>query len=550
MSNLFRRDTTATADSAVSRADLTSRSEALAEALRMGAGRLPAEQVTQTQELLRKVDSRTSIAGSRTVVVLAGATGSGKSSLFNALVGEPVSRIGARRPTTSVPSAAVWGDEPSGELLDWLKVGARHQVPPTARRAETLDGLVLLDLPDFDSRVAAHRAEADRVIGLADVFIWVTDPQKYADAVLHDDYVKRLAGHNTVTLVVLNQIDRLTRPQVAACVDDLHGLLTADGLKDVTIIPTSAARGIGLDDVAGTIAAIVQERNAAEQRLLADLRGQARTLLTSVAPGEATLHRSDDSQLNDALARAAGVPAVVSAVERDYRMQSVRHGGWPFTRWVHQLRPAPLRRLGLDKVGGMTRSEAKRALGRSSVPPPTPAARAAVDLATRKVGQTAAEGLPAPWADAVHDAATPSDQHLHDALDQAVLGTTLRERSPIWWTVASVLQWIFAAAVIVGLLWLVLLAALGFGQIHVSAPTWLGIPIPLWLLVVGVLAGLLLALLSRWFAARGARRRAEHADRRLRKAVSGVAAEQIHEPVARILREHRHTREALETAAA
>ena len=53
--------------------------------------------------------------------------------------------------------------------------------------------------------------EAERVLELVDVFVWVTDPQKYADARLHDEFVSLLSQHDAVTLAVLNQSDRLTR---------------------------------------------------------------------------------------------------------------------------------------------------------------------------------------------------------------------------------------------------------------------------------------------------------------------------------------------------
>ncbi|MBB2890392.1 GTPase [Flexivirga oryzae] len=529
--------------------EVTTHAEALAEALRTGAGRLPTHAEERAQQVLQKIPARQAIVGGRTVVVLAGATGSGKSSLFNALVAEPVSRIGARRPTTSVPTAAMWGDEPSGELLDWLQVGTRHQVPRGARRADALDGLVLLDLPDFDSRVAQHRAEADRVIGLADVLVWVTDPQKYADAVLHDDYVKQLASHSAVSLVVLNQIDRLGRAEISQCVEDLQRLLAADGLSDVPVLTTSAVRGYGVDDLAGTISSVVQQRNAAEQRLLADVRAAAVSLQPGVAAQEATLHADDGSELTDALCRAAGVPAVVDAVRRDHLMRAEQHGGWPFTRWVHRLRPQPLRRLGLDEAHTMNRSGAKLALGRSSLPPPGPAARAAVDLAGRRLGRHAAEGLPAAWAEAVQEAATPPDERLHDALDQAVIGTELHGRKPAWWAVSSALQWVFAAIALIGLVWLILLAILGFAHIDADSPTWIGLPIPLLMLVFGLLAGVLLALIARWTAARGARRRAAQVGSRLRAAIAVVGVEQVIDPVAHVLQAHRDTREALAAAA-
>ena len=74
-----------------------------------------------------------------------------------------------------------------------------------------LDGLVLLDLPDHDSTEVEHHLEVDRLVELADLLVWVLDPQKYADAAIHERYLRRWPAHEAVTLVVLNQIDTLTR---------------------------------------------------------------------------------------------------------------------------------------------------------------------------------------------------------------------------------------------------------------------------------------------------------------------------------------------------
>ncbi|NHN55867.1 ABC transporter [Calidifontibacter sp. DB0510] len=538
------------ANAPVSREELTRRVDAIDEALRAGGDRLPADQVERLRAIRQRLGERTGIAGSRTVVALAGATGSGKSSLFNALAGEPVSRIGARRPTTSVTAAALWGDEPSAELMDWLGVGARHQVPPTAPYADRLAGLVLLDLPDFDSRVAAHRAEADRILELADVFIWVTDPQKYADAVLHDEYIKRMAGHDAVTLVVLNQIDRLSREAVRACVEDLERLLARDGLGKAKVVTTSAVQGTGLDALVREISSVVERRNAAEQRLLADLRQQAGALRQHVGDNEAGFGKGATNELNDALCRAAAVPLVVDAVKRDYRMAAAGKGGWPFTRWVGRLRPRPLNRLGLDRVAGsMSRSDLKMALGRSSLPPASPAAKASVDLATHRLGERVSDGLPGPWAEAVQDAATPGDENLRDALDKAVLGTELRDKTPAWWSVVGALQWLFAIVAIAGLVWLLVLVGFNMAQIHVGVPNlWGWAPVPVVMLVAGVLLGLLLALVSRWLAARGADRRGRKVERRLREAVAEVAQAQVVEPVQQVLDDHRVARERLDEA--
>ena len=89
---------------------------------------------------------------------------------------------------------------------------------------------MLLDLPDHDSVRLEHRLEVDRLVGLVDVLVWVLDPEKYADAAVHDRYLAPLAGHAGVLLVVLNQVDRLDDAAAQACLADLRGLLDGEGL--------------------------------------------------------------------------------------------------------------------------------------------------------------------------------------------------------------------------------------------------------------------------------------------------------------------------------
>lgn len=79
---------------------------------------------------------------------------------------------------------------------------------------EVLRDLVLLDLPDHDSTEVAHRLTVDRLVEQVDMMVWIVDPQKYADAALHDGYLRPLARHAAVMVVVLNQADRLARTRV------------------------------------------------------------------------------------------------------------------------------------------------------------------------------------------------------------------------------------------------------------------------------------------------------------------------------------------------
>ncbi|MFV0463721.1 MAG: GTPase [Nostocoides sp.] len=531
--------------------ELTRRVAALHAALEAGGDEIDPDAAARARAVAVKVDERTGISGGHTVVALAGATGSGKSSLFNALIGEPVATIGARRPTTSTPTAALWGSEPAGDLLDWLDVGRRHQVSAAVTPGMPLDGLVLLDLPDFDSREAANQLEAERILQLVDVFVWVTDPQKYADARLHHDFVAALSTHDAVMMGVLNQTDRLRPDEMERCRDDFKRLLVMDGLRHALVLTTSAKTGEGVPELRQRLANAVAGAKAARTRLAGDVVSAADQLAESVADIRPLVTEHSVEELVDSLSVAAGIPTVVDAVARDYLNESVAAAGWPFTRWIRSLRPNPLRRLRLeeDAAAVITPEEARRALGRSSLPPPSPSARAAVSLATRRLADEAGEGLPPRWNEAVVQAARPDETDLADGLDQSVLSTPLRRKAPMWWSVFGVLQLVLAVAVIVGALWLVVLAMTGWLQLPaVPTPTLGVIPLPTLLLVGGLVLGLLVALLARGIGRVGARRRASSVEADLRTGVEEVADRYVVGPVERVLGRHDQMRTELARA--
>jgi GTP-binding protein EngB required for normal cell division len=534
--------------------ELSDRVDALAAALVAAGSEVDPAEAARASAVVDKVGERIGIAGAHTVVALAGATGSGKSSLFNALVGSEVARVGARRPTTSKPTAAVWGDADARELLDWLQVDARHLVGASAESGPSLDGLVLVDMPDFDSREEANRVEAERMLELVDVFIWVTDPQKYADARLHDDFVQVLSQHESVTLAVLNQADRLTPESVRECTRDLGRLLERDGIAKPKVFAASTRTGQGVEELRGQIADAVAGNLASRRRLSADVVASARTLRGEVADRETQSDRLPRKDLDTSLSKAAGVPIVLDAVSKDYRRAALARSGWLFSRWVGRRGPDPLRRLRLaGAVVSTDDSEdvgARAVLGRSSIPSPTSATRASVDVAIRAFGRSAADGLPARWERAIQDAATSAAESLPDELDQAVLGTSLKARRPAWWAVANLLQWLVGLVALAGVLWLAGLYVLGLLAFpRPETPSVGVVPVPFLLVAGGVLVGMCLAGLARWWARVGARRRRAVMASRLRASIAGVTAERIVEPIATVLDRHRATREQLDRAA-
>src|SRR6476646_6129323 len=257
--------------------DIGVRIDGLDQATEAARGRLDDELVADARAVVDRASGRLRLSADHTVVAIAGATGSGKSSTFNALTGLELSAVGVRRPTTSWATACVWGREGADELLQWLGIPPRHQTTrdsmlDTVRGDNALEGVVLLDLPDHDSTEVSHHLEVDRLVQLADLLVWVLDPQKYADAAIHDRYLAPLASHQDVMVVVLNHIDTVPEERRQAMVDDVRRLLVADGLAKVPVIALSARQGIGIAELRGEIAQRVSAKKMTRARLDADLK--------------------------------------------------------------------------------------------------------------------------------------------------------------------------------------------------------------------------------------------------------------------------------------
>ncbi|WP_330290932.1 YfjP family GTPase [Streptomyces sp. NBC_00576] len=514
---------------------LRSRLDALRELVGLSRTRLDSRTLAEAGRVLDEAVARRRLSGEHTVVAIAGATGSGKSQLFNALAGVAISETGVRRPTTAAPIACSWSDG-AATLIDRLGIPGRLRRRPlqSAEAEAQLRGLVLIDLPDHDSAAVQHREQVDRVLALVDAVIWVVDPEKYADAVLHERYLRPMAGHAEVMFVVLNQVDRLPGEAAHQVLDDLRRLLDEDGIAlgeygepGATVLALSALTGDGIGELREALGQFVGERGAAARRISADLDAAAWQMRSVYATGRrAGLSERARDEFSDRLADAVGATAAGQAAERVWLRNANRACGTP---WLRLLRWCQDRRepfTGRFPVREQPDEEAT--------------ARQRVEQAVRTVAERASAGLPAPWALAVREAAVRGAQGLPEALDELAAragtpsGRPPRPPRPGWWPVAVLAQASMTLLQVVGGLWLM-------AQIVGAMAPNLGVPVLL--MSVGIVGGPGVEW-SCGLAARGpARRYGLEAERRLREAAAGCGRARVLDPVAAELLRYREVRE-------
>jgi GTP-binding protein EngB required for normal cell division len=580
--------------------NLSARLDALAEVVRIGRARegrdgFSKSSLDDCEALLRRAGERLRLSSTHTVVALAGGTGSGKSTLFNALSGATFSPSGITRPTTRHVHACVWGMQGAAPLLDWLGVQRRHRYARASAldSGETaLNGLLLLDLPDHDSVVTASMAAVDRLSKLADMLIWVLDPQKYADAAVHDRYLIPLAGHASVFTVVLNQIDLLSPEQVTDCENDLRRLLDAEGLTDTPLLTVSARTGAGLGELRELLTEAISANQAVSERIMADVdsvtggftahaagpvapdrvfprpaaqadQDQARPAARppweideseaippkppwdDATPDGAEGERIDPvpfvpdapaGELSEAFARAAGLAAVAEAQAWAREAQAARFVRWPLGALVRRRR---------DPVSTLRDTSASPAAAGAGQ-----AQQSEVDNAITAFADAVSSQLPGPWPASVRDAARSNATGVPAALAAAVRrAVPERARVPVWWWLVTGWQWLLTVLAAAGVAWAVVIAVMhGRKQQSMllgdtSLIPWL-IVMVVALLVLGALTAsgcLNLVLLA-------AEREREHAEQAMREQTATVAAELVLAPAGREIAEYERFRRELAVA--
>jgi hypothetical protein len=203
-----------------------------------------AEARAERRKLLSQIDDyllpRLRQSGAPILVALVGSTGAGKSTLMNSIVGKKVSQTGIRRPTTNSPvlachpSDAHWFAEnvflPTLPRVrqQGLAMPGRDGLLVLAASEGMPRGVALLDTPDIDSVVQAHRDFAHQFLDASDLWLFMTSARRYADAAVWE-LLQDARDRAAALAIVLSRVPPSAARQLSAHFD---AMLEANGLRD------------------------------------------------------------------------------------------------------------------------------------------------------------------------------------------------------------------------------------------------------------------------------------------------------------------------------
>ena len=445
-------------------------------------------ETSRARAALENARQRLGFEGSAYVLALVGGTGVGKSSLLNALAGGVVSTASARRPTTGTPVAwvAESAREETAPLLRWLDVREVRDHTSAA-----FANVAILDLPDVDSTTPEHRSRVDELLPHVDAVVWVADPEKYRDAVLHDEYLRRWAPRLRRQLLVLNKADRIGADSERLR-EHLAASLRAEGIENVSVAVTTATRDGDVRELRDWIVDGVEAKRVISERIAAELQDAALDLATraGVLQDAAPLLTTEERArvLADVTREATAIIDLVGLEKQAVaatRLAARPRGAGPFGLVTTFLYRATGRdRVVADPEGYLRRWRERGTLARASEPIRTLVS----DLLPRV--PSAARGAIASLIDAEE-----LRTRLVAAIDAAVATRTAEVRAPtsFVWSVIGALQYVVTAGLLFAALWIAAVFLLHAPFASVEVPVLGPIPTPLVVLAALLLAGFVLA---------------------------------------------------------
>jgi hypothetical protein len=196
----------------------------------------------ERHKLLSQIDDyllpRLRESGAPILVALVGSTGAGKSTLVNSIVDSHVSMTGIRRPTTNSPVLACHPDD-----VGWFAENVFLPTVPRVRQEGLArsgkdgllvlaanegmpQGVALLDTPDIDSVVQAHREFAHQFLDASDLWLFMTTASRYADATVWE-LLQHARDRGAALGIVLSRVLPAVGEEVAG---HFHAMLEANGI--------------------------------------------------------------------------------------------------------------------------------------------------------------------------------------------------------------------------------------------------------------------------------------------------------------------------------
>jgi energy-coupling factor transporter ATP-binding protein EcfA2 len=393
----------------------------------------------ERRKLLGQIDDyllpRLRQSGAPILVALVGSTGAGKSTLMNSLVGAQVSNTGTRRPTTNSPVLAChpgdsrWFAEnvflPTLPRVrqQGLAMPGRDGLLVLAESEGMPEGVALLDTPDIDSVVQAHREFAHQFLDASDLWLFMTSAARYADAAVWE-LLQQARDRDASLAIVLSRVAPDAARQLSA---HFGAMLEANGLAGVQrfmIAETVLTDGMLPPEIYGPVRKWLDDTSARQERRVAVLTQTMSGVLDTFRDRVPDLAAQVETQLalRSELRSQASSSFEAGLAEFD---EATRNGsllrGEILARWQDFTGTGDLLRMLEVRRGGRAASRSRK----RRVPARAEALKAAVrdglETLVGALADRAAEDTVTKWRQHEAGAALIRDVAAADAASQAAL---------------------------------------------------------------------------------------------------------------------------------
>ncbi len=444
-----------------------------------------------------------------TLVVLAGSCGAGKSSLLNFMTGENSAPVGNIRPTTTKIRGFSSGC-PTPEFCDYLGLPEITTVPTVPGERGLPQNLVVVELPDRRLLAEDERlvSAVEGLLDAADLTIWVTDPQKYADAdFLHD---LRRWGDSGSSLMVLTHTDTLSESELEEVQADLGRIFKAQGL-DLPLLATSCYQDASLAQFRQTVREAGAPPEAVYRGMQSRIRRVAR-VVSEEAQLDVDMHfpeKREDIKFCADISQACGLDTIETQFESDYLRDSRPVVLFAPQAWFAGVKTAAKKMLFKPHLAGAQE----------------------VQQAAAAYASVAGKYLPGIWRDFLGRRGTRLAEATVSALNLATASWDPPQvKHQIWWRMWWTLQWICNILAVIGFVWFLIWFVCLLGG--VTLPGTIGtIPMGPLAFLGGALVTILCALGGIKISAARARRFGETGAAKFRQLTDEVSRKAFLEPM-------------------